>query len=281
MTITHEIVQTSPKLPFKYYLHDANSSKYVAPHWHQSIELGFMVSKNDLNFKDNDTIYHYHQGDIWIINSRDVHASTLNTTKNLFQFCLIIDYDFLKKIYPEINQLKFKLHGKPDCIKQLLAYQDLEKQLRLMIQLLQEPKTAGTDLTLTGQTYILLANLINNFSYETTTESPINDTLIDKALGTINENYTENLTENALAKELNTSVTTLNQQFHQTVQMPINKYITIVRLLNAQKKLLNTTKNIDYIAIECGFSSTKTFVRSFKNWKGVTPFRYRKTFLEN
>jgi AraC-type DNA-binding domain-containing proteins len=279
LTAEHEIVQLNPQLPFKYYLHNENSSKTVAPHWHQSIELGFLVSQNELKCNDNNFTYHYHKGDIWVINSRNIHSAQLDTTKSLMEFCLIIDYKFLQQAYPKIEQIKFDLHGRPDSIKKLIAYQDLEKHLRMMIQLLQEPRTTGTTLELTGQTYLILANLIENFSYESPDQiTEINDNLIDHALKLINSNYMADLNSNNLAKQLNTSITTLNRQFNQSVQMPINRYITTVRLLNAQKELLNTTKNIDLIAIDCGFSSTKSFVRNFKKWKGITPFHYRKVF---
>lgn len=279
MTIKHEIVQLNSKLPFKYYLHNENSSKSVAPHWHQSIELGFLVSNNQLECKDNNSTYHYQKGDIWVINSRNIHSEVLDTTKSLTEFCLIIDYEFLQQAYPKIDQLKFNLHGRPNSIKELIAYQDLEKHLKLMIQHLQEPRTGGITLELTGQVYLVLANLIENFSYEDSESSTrINDNLIDQALKLINSNYMTDLTSNNLAKQLNISITALNRQFNQTVQMPITRYITTVRLLNAQKELLNTTKNIDLIAIDCGFSSTKSFVRNFKKWKKITPFQYRKVF---
>ncbi|PMD67838.1 AraC family transcriptional regulator [Companilactobacillus nuruki] len=279
MNIKYEVVQPTPKLPFKYYLHDENSQKIVTPHWHRSIELGYLTSNNYLEFKDNDITYHYQKGDIWVINSRDVHSSQLNDSKNLMQFCLIIDYDFLKQAYPNINQLTFSLHGRPTSIKQLVAYQELEKELRMMIQLLQDQRDDGSNLSLTGHIYLIMANLIQNFSHKSdSTQTQLNETLIDQALGTINTYYMGDLNSNNLAKQLNTSVTTLNQQFHQAVQMPIGKYITTVRLLNAQKELLNTTNNIDSIAMNCGFSSTKSFIRNFKQWKGTTPFHYRKKF---
>lgn len=280
MKITHEIVQPTPKVPFKYYFHDENSPRRVAPHWHRNIELGFMVSKNTILVKDDNQENEYHQGDIWVINSRDIHETTFINRKSVFVFCLLIDYDFLKKIYPDIDQIHFDLKGKPACLKQLIAYQELEKQLRMMIQLLQEPRDDTFNLDLTGRIYILMANLINNFSHKVTSNTSVNESLIDQALGLINSSYTEDLNGTVLAHKLNTSVTTLNQQFHQTVQMSITKYITTVRLLAAQKKLLNTNQNIDYIAIDSGFNSTKSFIRNFKNWKHTTPYQYRKNFAE-
>lgn len=279
MTIKHEIVQTTPKLPFKYYFHDGKDIKHVPPHWHQSLELGFLVSDNVLKIRDNNATFTYHKGDIWLINSRDIHEAQFESVKNVFEFCLLIDYDFLKQIYPNIDQIHFSLHGRPAQLSQLIPYQEIEKQLRIMIQLLQEPKTDSNNLNLTGHLYILIALFLKNFSRQITSDTLVNESLIDKALSTINTNYAENLNGTILAKRLNTSVTTLNLQFHQAVQMPINKYITTVRLLMAQKKLLNTDRNIDCIAIECGFSSTKSFVRNFKNWKGTTPFQYRKNYV--
>lgn len=44
MKILHETVQTIPRLPFKYYEHDPLTDINVAPHWHQGIELNYLVS---------------------------------------------------------------------------------------------------------------------------------------------------------------------------------------------------------------------------------------------
>ena len=76
MEILHEAVQTIPRLPFKYYEHDPLTDITVAPHWHQGIELNYLVSGTVLKFVTDGQTAEYRPGDLWTTNRRVVHSAS-------------------------------------------------------------------------------------------------------------------------------------------------------------------------------------------------------------
>ncbi|CAM3068333.1 helix-turn-helix transcriptional regulator [Lactiplantibacillus plajomi] len=92
----------------------------------------------------------------------------------------------------------------------------------------------------------------------------------------IDQHYANPISGTTLARQFHVSLTTLNQQFNQTVQLSVNRYLRLVRLMNARQLLLETDLKVTYIAIQYGFGNAKTLNRNFKAWKGVTPSDYRQ-----
>ena len=54
------------------------------------------------------------------------------------------------------------------------------------------------------------------------------------------------------------------------------KYLNKVCIENAKKLLATTDKNVAEIGLECGFSVTGYFIKTFNGFTGMTPKRYRK-----
>ncbi|APX73234.1 hypothetical protein BTM29_12055 [Companilactobacillus allii] len=262
--------------PFKYYVHKGRGIN-VSPHWHQGIEINYLISDDDLEFRENGKTTHYHQGDMWVTNSRVVHEAHLVSEDRWLELGLIIDYGFLKKIYPQISEHKFVVNNITN-LSHPNDYRKLQEYLRELYQLTIIPEKT-IELKMTGIVYLILAILIQDFTKRVPRiDESANENLVDSVTVQINNRFREPITGLKLAKEFNTSLTTLNRQFNKNISMSVGKYITMIRLLNAQKKLLNGNQTVEYIAIDCGFSNSKTFINSFKNWKHVTPFRYRKMY---
>jgi len=100
MKILHETVQTIPRLPFKYYEHDPLTDINVAPHWHQGIELNYLVSGTTLKFVTDGQTNEYRPGDLWTTNRRVVHSASGPTEVDWVEFGIIIDDDFLHTHIP-------------------------------------------------------------------------------------------------------------------------------------------------------------------------------------
>ena len=61
----------------------------------------------------------------------------------------------------------------------------------------------------------------------------------------------------------------------------IIRYINVTRIMNAQRKFMETSKNITDISKETGFSNLTHFNRVFKSVTGMSPSQYRKQFRDN
>ncbi|WP_125606698.1 helix-turn-helix domain-containing protein [Lapidilactobacillus bayanensis] len=279
--IEHENIQVVPRLPFKYYVNDPLRPIDVAPHWHQEIELNCLVSGAVLKFVADGRTTEYYPGDIWAVDHRVIHSATGAPRTDWHEFGLIIDDDFLLNEISESANWHLTLAGQASEKLAPTAYQAIQQHLLAIHDLLINPLTDANRLAILGHLYGLLFDLQQHFTTPLTTNSVNrNQPLIDQVMMFINQSSREPLTGQGLATKFHVSLTTLNQQFQANLQMPVNRYIRLVRLMNAHKLLLATNHGVNYIADQCGFSSGKTFNRNFKDWKGKTPSDYRKTFAK-
>lgn len=279
MKILHETVQTIPRLPFKYYEHDPLTDINVAPHWHQGIELNYLVSGTTLKFVTDGQTNEYRPGDLWTTNRRVVHSASGPTEVDWVEFGIIIDDDFLQTQIPASANWQLTLNGAASSKTHPQAYADVRQQLVTIHDLLTTPTTDLLRLQILSHFYQLLVTLGQTFTVPltATTVSP-NLTLTDTVMTAIYQHYAEPIDGNTLAEQFHVSLTTLNQQFNANVQLSVNRYLRLIRLMNARRLLLETDHKIEYIAMQCGFPNSKTFNRNFKSWKGMTPTDYRQAY---
>ncbi|MDX2321231.1 MAG: AraC family transcriptional regulator [Moritella sp.] len=79
-----------------------------------------------------------------------------------------------------------------------------------------------------------------------------------------------------VAGQLNMSERTLQRKLQQE-QTCYQKLLDEARLSLAQQYLTETQLAVDDIAMQLGFSETRSFFRSFKRWTGQTPSLYRES----
>jgi AraC-like DNA-binding protein len=278
--IQHENVQVVPRLPFKYYSHDPLTSIDVAPHWHQGIELNYLVAGGTLKFVTDGQTREYHPGDIWAVNRRAVHSATGLSEADWDEFGLIIDDDFLQSQLSESVNWRITLTGPKSQRAAPAAYEEIRTHLLAMHDLLTKGVTDITRLSILSHFYALLVVLQAHFTVPlAASDVNPNPSLTDTVMTVISRNYADpQLTGEVLAQQFHVSLTTLNQQFRVNLQMSVNRYIRLVRLMAARKLLLETNRTVASIAGSSGFSSEKTLTRNFKVWKGMTPTEYRQAF---
>lgn len=80
-----------------------------------------------------------------------------------------------------------------------------------------------------------------------------------------------------LAKELGYHEKYLSQVFHATEGISLKRYLTMQRLREAERLLLETNYTIAEVAYYLNFQNPHNFSRFFKQEKGVSPVEYRKS----
>ena len=71
----------------------------------------------------------------------------------------------------------------------------------------------------------------------------------------------------------------LCREFKKSTNSTIVRYINVTRIMNAQRKFMETSKNITDISRETGFSNLTHFNRVFKSVTGMSPSKYRRQFV--
>lgn len=92
----------------------------------------------------------------------------------------------------------------------------------------------------------------------------------------IHSHYQEDITLEQLAQKFYVSQFYLCREFKRYTNSTVVQYVNVTRVMNAQRKLMETDKTITEISRETGFSNLTHFNRVFKSVTGTTPSGYRK-----
>ncbi|MGJ0683890.1 AraC family transcriptional regulator [Lactobacillus johnsonii] len=270
--IGHEEVQNNQRLPFYFYY---DNQAMQPEHWHQGIELNYLIKGKDLRFALEGQTYHLNSGDIWLVNRRQIHSASGEAGEWKYEG-LIIDDDFLLSQYPSSINWNLNLLGQKSTKKQR-AYNELVKEIVALGRLCRKPLTDARFIVLSHLMKIIVLLDQNFNNKEQIVQSP-NLALGDEIIKYINEHFQEDIQVGDIAQKFNISHVTLNRQLKQTNNLSMGKYLKLVRLMHARELLLNTNKSIELVAYESGFSNTRVLNRNFKSWKYKTPTEYRNEF---
>jgi transcriptional regulator GlxA family with amidase domain len=105
------------------------------------------------------------------------------------------------------------------------------------------------------------------------------DSLIVQAVRLMRQNTTFPFSVKELAHQLGCSLRQLERSFQKHVQTSPNKFWRQLRLQRARWYLLNTTQTVTQIAYDCGFSDCAHFTKTFSQFYGESPNRFREVRL--
>ena len=89
-------------------------------------------------------------------------------------------------------------------------------------------------------------------------------------------NISEKIDLDFLSKNFKISKTNLNNKFIRKFQYTPMRYLNNLRMIEAEKLLIDLEKEITDISQDVGFSNPSNFSRSFKKFTGLSPSEYRK-----
>ncbi|SDW90350.1 AraC family transcriptional regulator [Paenibacillus sp. CF384] len=92
----------------------------------------------------------------------------------------------------------------------------------------------------------------------------------------IHRNYREELTLSQLSDRFGMSVSRISEVIKETTGQTFVHFVQDLRLRHASSLLVSTDYSVVDVALEVGFGSYKTFVRIFRERKGMVPMAYRK-----
>jgi AraC-like DNA-binding protein len=94
----------------------------------------------------------------------------------------------------------------------------------------------------------------------------------------INNNYTEDISQESIAKLAGFSKFHFSRLFKQWTNMSLNEYINLKRIAEAEVLLLNQNLSITEVSLQSGFNSLSTFNRAFKMSKNCNPTEFKKLY---
>lgn len=270
--IQYEKVNDDFNLPIRLIRFEGDISEPVHKHWHNSLEIVLPICGGEYAWVDG-RYYKLYQENMMplIINSRSIHAFESGCPKPYIGLALLINYQFLKQVYPEIDHIHFK---QPDKEVGML----IKKQL-FLINEYYETESNHKDLLIYSALYHLIYLLLENLSVEkkdkVELKSEKNKHRITSIINYIDENYQEDLTIELLSEVFHLSEGHLSKLFKENLGMTIKAYISQTRAKEVRQALLASDLPLIDIAIMCGFPNVKSMNKVFKDLYHCTPKQFR------
>lgn len=280
MEYKYEMIKTEDQLPVKIIIHTADIQMFIPRHWHESIEISYVLSgKIDQIYIDGKD-YVSRQGDVVLINSNAIHSFSVNSGKNRKAVTIFIPNEFIQAAYPDIDQIAF------DCVsiddkERESQFEELRRNLNAMVTAYENKENDPLAyLKVTSLSYELIYILLKNFKVDKKNSSSIK---VRKYLERLNlitsfikENYNQNLTLDLLSSTFYLSSEYLSRFFVKHTGMTVFDYIHAIRLEKSYSELMNTDIPVIRIALNHGFPNEKSYNRVFKAVFHETPTQYRK-----
>jgi AraC-like DNA-binding protein len=120
-----------------------------------------------------------------------------------------------------------------------------------------------------------IARILGEFFAKPWMDSSDKESMIDKVVNHIEENYEKELTIGTLARVAGLSEFYFSRIFKKHTGFTIHEYIIKTRVINAKILLKSTKLSILETALKCGFSSESSFCNTFKKVTGMTPGNFK------
>lgn len=267
----YEINRMSESFPLKVTPHKLvqEGTSKVPRHWHRSLEIIYVVN-GSIDLWVNGETKSLKDGDIEIIHGGIPHE--YQYVGEQAGCSMLIAYDHLKEIYPEIDNIRFVPEPSHPAYQQLT--QALDTALHIYFN-----RDPFYNLRLRSVMYELLHTLLTYFRVEKEQVPEIFSAKYaeryKKVISYINEHYHENVTLERIAQQFGYSEEHFSRSFKKYMNVGFKEYLTRIRLYYARKLVLETDLTMTDIANECGFGDAKSFIRDFKQIYEVTPLQYR------
>jgi len=115
--------------------------------------------------------------------------------------------------------------------------------------------------------------IVERFSTEITA---VEDPIVAQALSIMREEACERTTLQDMISRLPISPRSFHTHFTKALGRAPKEELFRIRVETARERLLDTDDTILHISMDCGFSSTDSFVRFFRQYCGLTPTQFRK-----
>lgn len=240
-------------------------------HWHKEIELIY-VRSGVCRINVGDQSFTAHGGDLVICDTGNIHYSDSYEEENVLHF-LIFDpgiissvYEFSRFICPHVTKEQLEEFGLTASLEEL--FQVVERELDTQDKYYQDIVKARI-----REFWYLLKRKLPQGSTQGASFNRRIEQMDDfqKFLSYMEEHYSENITLEFAAEQVNFSPSHFSKMFKKLTGINFVTYLNMLRVEKAMEQLKNTSKKVTDIGLNCGFNNIRTFNRVFKEITGYTP----------
>lgn len=246
-------------------------------HFHLTCEMIFVVS-GQAEFEVDGRHYLASKGSIVFINSYEKHNVCILNQPYRRYFAMVqaaeLEHALPSSVLPGI--FKNRPAGFSHCVSPNSFGDEPERLFSALLREVNSENFYAEQMvrTLLEQILILVYRACpQNFAL---LESNANNR-IREVQQYIEQHFTEPIHVAELADRFFVNHCYLAHAFKQLVGCSPKQYISLNRLSYAKELLENSNLPVFQIAYQCGFSDTNNFIRSFRNYSGLSPNQYRQS----
>lgn len=270
--------------PFIFYYnktHEAKSSPQTPYHRHNAYEI-YLFLRGSRRMCIEDSCYICRPGDMFLISPEQLHAGLCDEDCEYERIIINVKAEYLEQL--SLNGIDltecFKFESMNQVKRIHLEYHERSMVTSLYEALEKSRKEPDFAQGLLNKTYILqLFIYINRWfkrSEIMTTSDNIMPEIISDVMAYIQDNLSNELTIENISKEFFFQSRYLSKMFKKYTGLTIRTYIMDRRIAMA-KKLLCEGHNVSEACYRSGFNDYANFLRSFKNYVGMSPGKYAKS----
>lgn len=246
--------------------------------WNEDLKIIYIL-KGDVFLSLIDKQYELDSDSIFIINSYTNFNLYNRSESASIIFELTIKLEQINKIYPEFSNTHFFCYSNSE--NEDVKYNEVKKFLAQIADIIINEKSNKKKLLIFKKNLDLCYWLVENFkiSLENNPKS-IKKNYIMKIVEYLHEHYAdENLSIYEISDHVSLTPQYTLKLFKQNFNVGLMDYLNNIRISKSLNSLLYSNKSIIEIAMENGFSNSKTYHRVFKNIYNRTPGDYKKSGL--
>lgn len=255
----------------------------VKYHWHPEIELVY-VEKGSFNININQKSYVTQPGDIYFINSGELHEMNHIAGQVRFEsvvfFPYILDFDvknpFQRSFIDPIKSgevcLPHRIDQNDDC------YDAVREQVGRILSAGNDEFSKSQQLVALYELILILFREKKMYSGRLNKTDARNSEIIKNIIAYIEENLGEKITLSQLAQIPSFTEKYFCSFFKKQTGVTPTEYINRVRLERACELMRMHAFSVTDAAFETGFESLSYFIRRFKKQFGLSPAQYKKQF---
>jgi AraC family transcriptional regulator, transcriptional activator of pobA len=272
--------------PFNIFHNCAESHNVLKLHWHENIEIIYMLKGHaifNIGNKSIDTL----PGDMLFVNSGLLHSGYSIDNTYVEFYALVLNKSLLMNQSPDTHYMKYIapfINGKllfPDKVDSSLPhYKSIKNSIDAVLQEFST-KLPGFELSIKAHLHLLLISVFRNHSFniadERDRESYVRDIARFKELFTyVEKHFSEKISLDTAARLVNLSPHHFCKTFKKITGRTFVDFLNLYRVNAAEELLRKTTFPITEISERVGFCNINYFDKIFKQYKRYSPSKCRK-----
>ena len=262
--------------------------------WHSDYEMIYVI-KGELEFHVDSLHTTLRAGQAAIVDGERIHNiryKTLSVSQNYVCEAYIIWFDpnMLELLGSERCQKQYiipLLGGKYQIQEVFTGENDAEKRILHGITQVHDlyiEQPLGYEIKIVSELLSIIYEVITNRFYHPSLGMPATPAYeqserLKRVFTYIDEHYSERIYVADLANVLNMSTDNFFKYFKEFTRMTPTEYINHYRIGKAETLLKNSDLPVTDISFSTGFENVSYFIKTFKKLLGITPNKYRKTYM--